>query len=75
MESIMGADMPSTPTLSQEQIRRIEKLPADYKVVNSRDGVVVLRRGDGQLLRMQPDGRLAHNLRVERIQDYLHVHG
>ncbi|HEV2922705.1 MAG TPA: hypothetical protein VGW98_01625 [Solirubrobacteraceae bacterium] len=67
--------MPSTPTLSQQQIRRIEKLPADYKVVNSRYGVVVLRRGDGQLLHMQPDGRLAHNLRVERVQDYLHVHG
>jgi hypothetical protein len=75
MESIMGADMPSTPTLSQQQIRRIEKLPADYKVVNTRDGVVVLRRADGQLLRVQPDGRLAHNLRVERVQDYLHVHG
>jgi len=71
----MGADMHSTPTLSQQQIRRIEKLPPDYKVVHSRDGVVVLRRGDGHLLRMQPDGRLAHNVRVERVQDYLHVHG
>jgi hypothetical protein len=75
MESIMGADMPSTPTLSQQQIRRIEQLPGDYKVVNARDGVVVLRRPDGRLLHMQSDGRLAHNLRVERVQDYLHVHG
>jgi hypothetical protein len=75
MESIMGADMPSTPELSQRQIRRIEKLPADYKVVNTWHGVVVLRRADGQLLRMQPDGRLAHDVRVERVQDYLHVHG
>jgi hypothetical protein len=71
----MGADMHSTPLLSQQQIRRMQKLPADYKVVNARDGVVVLRRADGQLLRMQPDGHLAHNLRVERVQDYLHVHG
>jgi len=67
--------MPSTPVLNQRQIRRIQKLPADYKVVNARDGVVILRRADGQLLRMQPDGRLAANLRVERVQDYLHVHG
>jgi hypothetical protein len=71
----MGADMHSTPLLSQRQIRRMQKLPADYKVVNARDGVVVLRRADGQLLRMQPDGRLAPNLSVERVQDYLHVHG
>jgi hypothetical protein len=75
MESNMGADMSSTPVLSQRQIRRIEKLPPDYKVVNKRNGEVVLRRGDGQLLRVQPDGRLAPNLRVERVQDYLHVHG
>jgi hypothetical protein len=75
METNMGADMHSTPVLSQRQIRRMQKLPDDYKVVDTRDGVVVLRRTDGQLLRMQPDGRLAPNLRVERVQDYLHVHG
>jgi hypothetical protein len=75
MESIKGADMSSTPVLSKRQIRRMETLPRDYKVVNTRDGVVVLRRADGQLLRLQPDGRLAANLRVERVQDYLHVHG
>jgi hypothetical protein len=67
--------MASTPVLSQRQIRRMQNLPADYKVVTTRDGVVILRRADGQLLRMQPDGRLAANLRVERVQDYLHVHG
>jgi hypothetical protein len=75
MESIKGADMSSTPVLNQRQIRRMQKLPADYKLVNARGGVVILRRADGQLLRMQPDGRLAANLRVERVQDYLHVHG
>jgi hypothetical protein len=75
MESIKGADMPSTPPLSQRQIRRMETLPADFKVVSTRDGVVVLRRADGQLLRMQPDGRLSPSLLVKRVQDYLHVHG
>jgi hypothetical protein len=71
----MGADMSSTPVLSPRQMRRIENLPEDYKVVNTRDGVVILRRADGQLLRMQPDGRLAPNLSVERVQDYLRVQG
>jgi hypothetical protein len=75
MESIKGAEMSSTPLLSQRQMRRMAKLPADYKVVNSRDGVVLLRRADGQLLRLKPDGRLAPNLSVERVQDYLHVQG
>ncbi|HWX96909.1 MAG TPA: hypothetical protein VNZ01_08650 [Solirubrobacteraceae bacterium] len=67
--------MSSTPVLSPRQMRRIENLPEDYKVVNTRDGVVILRRADGQLLRMQPDGRLAPNLSVERVQDYLRVQG
>jgi hypothetical protein len=75
MEPIKGAVMSSTPVLSQRQMRRIEKLRDDYEVVNSRDGVIMLRRGDGQLLRMHRDGRLAPNLRVERVQDYLHVQG
>jgi hypothetical protein len=67
--------MSSTPVLSPRQMRRMESLPEDYKVVRTRDGVVILRRADGQLLRMQSDGRLAPNLSVERVQDYLHVHG
>jgi hypothetical protein len=75
MESIKGAEMHSTPPMSQRQMRRMEKLRDDYRVVRSRDGVVVLRRADGQLLRMLRDGRLAPNLSVERVQDYLHVHG
>jgi hypothetical protein len=75
METIKGAEMSSTPVLSQRQKRRIELLPDDYEVVQSRDGVVILRRADGQLVRLQRDGRLAPNLRVERVQDYLHVHG
>jgi hypothetical protein len=75
METIKGADMSSTPVLSPRQMRRMENLPEDYKVVKTRDGVVILRRADGQLLRMQPDGRLVANLTVERVQDYLHVCG
>jgi hypothetical protein len=78
MEPIKGAEMnstPRTPPLTQRQMRRIEKLPRDCRVVNTRDGVVFLRRADGQLLRVQPDGRLAPTVSVARVQDYLHVHG
>jgi hypothetical protein len=53
----------------------MERLPDDYRVVRTRDGVVVLRRADGQLLRMQPDGRLTSSISVARVQDYLHVQG
>jgi hypothetical protein len=75
MESIKGAEMSSTPVLSERQMRRMEQLRDEYEVMKSRDGVVILRRPDGQLLRMHRDGRLAPNLRVKRVQDYLHVHG
>jgi hypothetical protein len=75
MESIKGADMDSTPLLTQRQIRRIETLPTDCRVVTTRDGVVFLRRADGQLLRINPDGHLTSTISVARVQDYLHVHG
>jgi hypothetical protein len=75
MESMKGAEMSSTPVLSQRQLRRMEKLPEDYRVVNTRDGVVILRRADGQLLRLQHDGRLTPTISIERVQDYLQVQG
>jgi hypothetical protein len=67
--------MPSTHQLTQRQIRCMEKLPEGHKVVNTRHGAPIVRRGDGQLFRVQPDGRLAATIRVERVQSYLHVHG
>jgi hypothetical protein len=70
-----GARMPGTRMLSERQLRRIEKLPRGYRVVKTRDGVVILRRADGRLVRMQPDGRMIPGISVERVQDYLHVHG
>jgi hypothetical protein len=44
-------------------------------VVNIRYGAPVVRRGDGQLFHVQPNGRLAATIRVERVQAYLYVHG
>ena len=67
--------MPSTHQLTRRQIRRMETLPKGHKMVNTRHGAPIVRRGDGQLFRMQRDGRLAATIRVERVQSYLHVHG
>ena len=38
-------------------------------------GAPIVRRGDGQLFRVQPNGRLAATIRVERVQSYLDVYG
>jgi hypothetical protein len=67
--------MPSTHQLTQRQIRCMEKLPQGHKIVNTRRGAPIVRRGDGQLFRVQPNGRLAATIRVEGVQSYLDVHG
>jgi hypothetical protein len=74
--------MPSTHQLTQRQIRctqrqirRMEKLPEGHKMVNTRYGAPIVRRPDGQLFRVQPNGRLAAAIRVERVRSYLDVHG
>jgi len=53
----------------------MENLPAGHVVVSTRRGVAIVRRPDGRMLRIQPDGKLATTLRVERVQSYLHVNG
>jgi hypothetical protein len=42
-------------------------------MVNTRDSAPIVRRPDGQLFRVQPNGRLAATIRVERVQSYLDV--
>jgi hypothetical protein len=54
--------------LTQRQLQRMEKLPADHKMVSARDGSPVVRRPDGRLLRIQPNGRLAAMTLIERVQ-------
>jgi hypothetical protein len=66
--------MPSGRQLTQRQIRRMEKLPSGHRVVNTRHGAPTVRRSDGQLFRLQPNGRLAATIRVERVKSYLDVH-
>ena len=67
--------MPSTHQLTQRQIRCMEKLPEGHKMVNARHGAPTVRRSDGQLFRVQPNGRLTASIRVESVQSYLDVHG
>jgi hypothetical protein len=67
--------MPSTHQLTQRQIRGMEKLPEGHKMVNARHGAPTVRRSDGQLFRVQSNGRLTASIRLESVQSYLDVHG
>jgi hypothetical protein len=61
------------PLLSQRQLRRLETLPDDYRVVSATDGNPIVESPTGQTLRLQPNGRLAATDLVQRVQSYLHV--
>jgi hypothetical protein len=67
--------MLSTQVLTHRQARKMERLPEGHVVLSTRKGVAVVRRPDGRLMRLQPDGRLAGMIRIERVQSYLHVNG
>ena len=57
--------------LTQRQIERLSRLPEDHRVVAFRAGSPVVRRADGQVLLVQPNGRLAAATLVQRVQSYL----
>ena len=67
--------MPSGQQLTRRQIRCMEKLPNGHKVMNTRHGAPTVRRPDGQLFRVQANGRLVASTRVESVKSYLDVHG
>jgi hypothetical protein len=69
------AGMPSGQQLTKRQVRRMEKPPNGHKVVNTRHVVPTARRSEGQLFRVQPSGRPAATVRVERVKFYLDVGG
>jgi hypothetical protein len=69
------AGMSGTDLLTDRQIRCIEKLPDDQKVMRVRHGVPIVRQSDGRLLRMDANGRLVMTIPVQMVQSYLHVHG
>jgi hypothetical protein len=61
------------PLLTARQLRRLETLPDDYKVVSTHDGSPIVESPTGQTLRLQPNGSLAATTLIERVQSYLHV--
>jgi hypothetical protein len=61
------------PHLNQRQLRRLQTLPDDYRVVGARDGVPIVESPTGQTLRLQSTGRLAATALIERVESYLHV--
>jgi hypothetical protein len=65
--------MSGTYLLTHRQIRRIEALPEGHEVVSTRYGVPIVRRPDGRLLRVQPNGRMVPTVGVQRVQSYLDV--
>lgn len=57
--------------LTKRQLACLAKLPEGYRVVGDTDGSPVVRRPDGQLLRVQPNGNLAATTLVKRVRSYL----
>ena len=75
-----GQDVPrrairreSSYLLTQQQIRCMEQLPEGHRLVSTRSGAPIVRRPDGRLLRVQPNGRFATTISVERVQSYLRL--
>jgi hypothetical protein len=64
---------PRSPLLTQRQLRRLETLPDNYRVVTARDGTPIVQSPTGQRLRLQPNGRLAATSLIKSVQSYLHV--
>ena len=59
--------------LTQHQHARLAKLPEDHGVVGAREDSPVVRRPDGQLPRVQPNGHVSITSLVERVQSYLRI--
>ena len=64
---------PHSPLLTRRQLRRLEMLPDDYRVVGARDGIPIVESPTGQTLRLQPTGRLAATAWIETIELRWHV--
>lgn len=68
----MTRPRPHPPVLTQRQLRRLQTLPDDYKVVGARDGIPIVESPTGQTLRLQPTGRLAAATLMKRVGSYMH---
>jgi hypothetical protein len=68
--------MYSTQPMTERQMSRMDRLPPGCVVMSTRAGIAIVRRPDGQVVRIKPDGHLlAAGLNIKRVQSYLHVTG
>jgi hypothetical protein len=68
----MTHPLSNPPLLTRRQLKRLEALRDDYKVVGARDGIPIVESPTGQTLILQPNGRLAATMLKERVQSNLH---
>ena len=61
--------------LSPSQIRRIQTLPDDHRLVRVRGRTPIVRRPDGELVRIRPSGRLVPERSVAPVRSYLYLGG
>jgi hypothetical protein len=58
--------------LTKRQLACLAALPAGHRVVGEREGTPIVERSDGQLLRVQPNGRLVA-ASVQKLRSYLEM--
>ena len=61
--------------LSAPQKRRIAALPDDHRLVRVRGRAPIVRQPDGELLRIDPSGRVVPERPVRPVRSYLHLNG
>lgn len=73
--SISAADITPTPLVLTEKqhLRLASLLGGGHQLVGARNGSPIVQGQDGQLLLLQPNGRLAATTLIQRVQSYLHI--
>jgi hypothetical protein len=64
---------PATDLMTKRQLTRLATLGEDHRVVGVRKGIPIVRRADGRVFRMQPNGHLVQTSSVQDAQSYLEL--
>jgi hypothetical protein len=59
--------------LTKRQLACLASLPEDYRVIGLRRGSPIIERANGEILRIQPNGRLAVTTSVQQVRSYLEM--
>jgi hypothetical protein len=57
--------------LTKRQLACLAGLPEDHRVISVRRGSPIVERDDGEVLRVQPNGRLVVSSSVQQVRSYL----